>query len=62
LPHADYEQPQDDVTLWVYMFEAADKNDYKKVEITPSPESIFQLRMIIWHTEDISFMDDEKNY
>jgi hypothetical protein len=60
LMHHDFETPQGEVTVWVDMFEAADKNCYKKVDITPTPESTFELRMIIWETEDIPFMDDEE--
>jgi hypothetical protein len=60
LLHPDFEQPQGEVTLWVDIFEASDNNVYKKVDITPSPESTFELRMIVWETEDIPFMDDEE--
>jgi Ca2+-dependent lipid-binding protein len=59
LYHPDFEQSQGEVTLWVDIFDSKDKNAYNKVDITPSPELEFELRLIVWETEDIAMLDVE---
>ena len=59
LYHPDFEQSQGEVTLWVDIFDSKDKNAYNKFDITPSPELEFELRVIIWETEDIPLLDVE---
>jgi hypothetical protein len=59
LYHPDLEQSQGEISLWVDIFDAKDRNAYEKIDITPSPEMEFELRLIIWETEDIPMLDVE---
>jgi hypothetical protein len=59
LLHPDYEQPQGEITLWIDIYQTGDNSSYKKWDIKPSPEMEFEMRAIIWETEDIPLADVE---
>ena len=59
LYHPDYEQSQGEITLWIDIYETGDKASYKKWDIEPLPKMEFEMRIIIWETEDIPLADAE---
>ena len=55
----DINGPQGSIYLWLEMFEAAEKVKYIPWKIDPQPLCEFQVRFIVWETEDMEMMDVE---
>jgi hypothetical protein len=59
LINPDINGPQGSIYLWLEMFEAAEKVKYIPWKIDPQPLCEFQVRFIVWETEDMEMMDVE---
>ena len=59
LIHLDYHGAQGYIYLWVDIFEAAIKTSKEPWQIAPEPETEFEVRLVVWETEDMEIMDIE---
>ena len=59
LINPDINGPQGSIYLWLEMFEAAEKVKFIPWKIDPQPLVEFQVRFIVWETEDMEMMDVE---
>ena len=59
LLHPDLNGAQGQVYLWLEIFEAAQKAQKIPWKISPEPITEFEVRFIVWETEDMEMMDVE---
>ena len=59
LLHPDLNGPQGKIYMWLEMFKTAEKTNYIPWKIDPQPLCEFQVRFIVWETEDMEMMDVE---
>ena len=59
LINLDYQGAQGYIYLWVDIFEAAIKTNKEPWQIAPEPETEFEVRLVVWETEDMEIMDVE---
>ena len=59
LINPDINGAQGSIYLWLEMFEAAEKVKFIPWKINPQPLVEFQVRFIVWETEDMEMMDVE---
>ena len=59
LYHPDYERTQGEILLWLEMFSQNDENKMEPWNIEPEPESIMEMRLIIYETEGMENLDIE---
>jgi hypothetical protein len=59
LLHPDINGAQGQVYLWLEMFDSAEKSIHPPWKIDPQPICEFQVRFIVWETEDMEMMDVE---
>ena len=59
LLNPDISGPQGQVYMWLEMFKASEKSQQHIWKISPEPITEFQVRFIIWETEDMELMDIE---
>jgi hypothetical protein len=57
--HPDIEGPQGWISLWVEVFDKAERRDIKKWDISPPPQVEMEMRLIVWETEDTPAADIE---
>ena len=59
LLHSDLNGAQGQVYLWLEIFDASIKATKIPWKISPEPLTEFQVRFIVWETEDMEMMDIE---
>jgi hypothetical protein len=59
LINPDFPGAQGRVVMWLEMFKASDKSNYHPWKISPEPITEYQVRFIVWETEDMEMMDVE---
>ena len=59
LLNPDLSGPQGQVFMWLEMFKAQDKSKQHIWKISPEPITEFEVRFIVWETEDMEMMDIE---
>ena len=59
LINPDFNGSQGQVYLWLEIFEASQKAAKIPWKISPEPISEFQVRLVVWETEDMEMMDIE---
>ena len=59
LINLDYHGAQGYIYLWVDIFEAAIKTQKEPWQISPEPETEYEVRLVVWETEDMEMMDVE---
>ena len=57
--HPDINGEQGLVYMWLEMFKSSEKSTVKPWKIEPEPITEFEVRFIVWETEDIKMMDVE---
>ena len=59
LINPDLSGPQGQVYMWLEMFKAQDKSKQHIWKISPEPITEFEVRFVVWETEDMEMMDAE---
>ena len=59
LINPDIPGPQGQVYLWLEIFKASEKSQQHIWRISPEPMTEFEVRFIVWETEDMEMMDIE---
>jgi hypothetical protein len=59
LINPDKTGPQGQVYLWLEIFKAAEKSEQHVWKINPEPITEYEVRFIVWETEDMEMMDVE---
>lgn len=59
LRHPDMSTLQGNISLWVEIFEKKDKINIEPWNIAPEPDTIVEMRLVIWETENMKCMDVE---
>ena len=59
LINPDISGPQGQVYMWLEIFKASDKSTVPIWKISPEPMTEFEVRFIVWETEDMEMMDVE---
>ena len=59
LLNLDYTGAQGYIYLWVEIFESSLKSQKEPWQIAPEPISEFEVRFVVWETEDMEMMDIE---
>ena len=59
LLNLDYQGAQGYIYLWLEIFESSLKSIKEPWQITPEPISEFEVRFVVWETEDMEMMDIE---
>jgi len=59
LINPDKTGPQGQVYLWLEIFKAAEKSQQHVWKINPEPITEYEVRFIVWETEDMEMMDVE---